>query len=245
MGVNTGLGWECPAEYLVNDAETDLGYASNRDYYKASDGYAFAFFYVNNLTGGRGPLLISTEAANVEYHYGSTYVGASFSFKHLNRTWYVNNQHYLVTSDYGTGVLLPVEVSAGTDAELRIELPTIMDSIGVKPYVSRRGISFAAGLAAGLAARAWAYMGEVVMGLISKFITRNGTYNAAADGADGYSSVVVNVPNTYSAADEGKVVENGLLAAQTAKTVTATGTYTTTYNNSVTVDIPQANGEAF
>ena len=138
-----------------------------------------------------------------------------------------------------------METTAVTEAEWRAELPEILDRIGVKPYVSWRGLSFAAGLAAGLAARAWAYMGEVTMGLISKFIGRNGTYNAAADGADGYSTVVVNVPNTYTAADEGKVVASGALAAQTAVTVTANGTYDTTDNNSVTVSIPTANGEVF
>lgn len=237
MEINTRLGWECPEEYLVYDAETDLGYASNRDYYKTSDGYAFAFYYVNNLTGGHGPLLISTEAANVEYYYGSTYIGASFSFKHLNRTWYVNNQHYLVTSDYGTGVLIPIEVTSRTDAELQTELPTIMDSIGVKPYVSWKGISFIAGLAAGFATRAWAYMGEITMGLISKFITRNGTYNAAAEGADGFSSVVVNVPNTYELSDEGKVVSGSLLVNQTETTKTSNGTYDTTLNNSVIINV--------
>ena len=42
--VNTGLGWECPSEYLVYAADTDLGYAQNRDYYKKNDGYAAAMF---------------------------------------------------------------------------------------------------------------------------------------------------------------------------------------------------------
>lgn len=47
--------------------------------------------------------------------------------------------------------------------------------------------------------------------LTSKDITENGLYNAADDEADGYSSVNVDVPNTYLLSDEGKVVNNGRL----------------------------------
>lgn len=75
------------------------------------------------------------------------------------------------------------------------------------------------------------------MGLISKFITRNGTYIAANDGADGYSTVTVDVTPEFTAADEGKVVENGALVAQTSLTVTENGTYNTTKNNEVVVNV--------
>lgn len=76
-----------------------------------------------------------------------------------------------------------------------------------------------------------------VMGLISKFITRNGTYIAANDGADGYSTVTVDVTPEFTAADEGKVVENGALVAQTSLAVTENGTYDTTTNNEVVVNV--------
>lgn len=76
-----------------------------------------------------------------------------------------------------------------------------------------------------------------VMGLISKFITRNGTYIAANDGADGYSTVTVDVTPEFTAADEGKVVENGALIAQTSLSVTENGTYNTTKNNEVVVNV--------
>lgn len=76
-----------------------------------------------------------------------------------------------------------------------------------------------------------------VMGLISKFITRNGTYIAANDGADGYSTVTVDVTPEFTAADEGKVVENGALVAQTSLTVTENGTYDTTTNDEVVVNV--------
>ena len=54
-----------------------------------------------------------------------------------------------------------------------------------------------------------------------------------------YSSVTVNVENSYSASDEGKVVNNGALVSQTAKPteITANDTYDTTMYNSVTVDV--------
>lgn len=244
MEVNTRLGWECPSEYLVYDANTYLGHAASRHFYKTNDGYAFAFFSIN-AAGWRGPVVVSTVPENVESYYEGQILYQGFSFQHLRQTWYVCNLHHMNTADYDTGVLIPIETTAINVNEWKTEIRNIMDMVGVKPYVSWKGISFIAGLAAGLATRAWAYMGEITMGLISKFITRNGTYNAAAEGADGFSSVVVDVPNTYSIADEGKAVENGSLVSQSAITVTATGTYTTTYNNSVVVDIPVANGEVF
>lgn len=76
--------------------------------------------------------------------------------------------------------------------------------------------------------------------LIPKTITENGTYNPSDDSADGYSSVVANVPNTYVAGDEGKVVNNGALVAQTAMPteITANDTYDTTLYNSIVVNVP-------
>ena len=76
--------------------------------------------------------------------------------------------------------------------------------------------------------------------LVSKNITANGSYDPATDNADGYDSVTVNVPNSYTSADEGKVVYNGALASQTSKTIAANGTVDTTRNNSVTVNVPNS-----
>ena len=71
----------------------------------------------------------------------------------------------------------------------------------------------------------------------TKSISANGTYSASSDELDGYSSVTVNVPNSYAAGDEGKVVSSGALVSQTSRTITEGGTYDTTTNNSVTVSI--------
>lgn len=70
----------------------------------------------------------------------------------------------------------------------------------------------------------------------SKSITANGTYTAPPGKA--YSPVTVDVPNSYAAGDEGKVVSNGALVSQTAHAkVTSNGTIDTTLNNSVEVDV--------
>ena len=68
-------------------------------------------------------------------------------------------------------------------------------------------------------------------------VTQNGTTTAPSGKA--YSPVTTNVPNSYGASDEGKVVSNGALVAQTAHApVTANGTIDTTLNNSVRVNLP-------
>lgn len=68
--------------------------------------------------------------------------------------------------------------------------------------------------------------------------TKNITSNGNNQNVVGYAAVNVNVPNSYSASDEGKVVDNGALVSQTALTVNANGTYDTTKNNSVVVNVP-------
>lgn len=76
--------------------------------------------------------------------------------------------------------------------------------------------------------------------IVTKNITANGTYSAVDDQANGYDPVIVDVPNTYTAGDEGKVVDNGQLVAQTSTTATANGTIDTTTNNQVIVNVPNS-----
>lgn len=67
-------------------------------------------------------------------------------------------------------------------------------------------------------------------------VTQNGTQT---ENVSGYASAQLNVsvPNSYSAGDEGKVVSNGALVAQTSDTVTTNDTYDTTLINSLTVNV--------
>lgn len=74
-------------------------------------------------------------------------------------------------------------------------------------------------------------------GVGQKTITQNGTYDAEDDYFSGYSSVNVNVPNSYTSSDEGKVVSNGSLVSQTSATYTSNNTYDTTTISSVTVNV--------
>ena len=74
-------------------------------------------------------------------------------------------------------------------------------------------------------------------------ITNNGDYYPSG-GYDGFSDFVVSVPNSYTADDEGKVVmdSGGIydLQPQTTRSniIIVNGTYDTTLNNSVTVEVP-------
>lgn len=75
--------------------------------------------------------------------------------------------------------------------------------------------------------------------LIDKAISANGVYNASDDNADGYKKVTAQVPNSYDAADEGKVVSSGALVSQTAHAdvtpTTSDQMIDTTLNNSIKV----------
>lgn len=78
----------------------------------------------------------------------------------------------------------------------------------------------------------------------SKSITANGNYSALNEDFDGYEEVNVNVPNSYTLADEGKVVSNGSLVAQTSTAVNTNGTVDTTLINSVDVNVPNTYTQA-
>ena len=79
------------------------------------------------------------------------------------------------------------------------------------------------------------------MNLSDMTILVNGNYDPVTSGLDGYGKLNVNVP-TWSQADEGKVVSNNALVPQTNREVNANGTYDTTLNNSVLVNVPNTYG---
>ena len=80
-----------------------------------------------------------------------------------------------------------------------------------------------------------------VTGSASGGITPTGTKTITSNGTNidvySYAKADVAVPNSYSASDEGKVVSNGALVAQTSDTVTTNDTYDTTLINSLTVNV--------
>lgn len=74
-------------------------------------------------------------------------------------------------------------------------------------------------------------------------ISANGT---RTEDVASYASaqITANVPNSYSASDEGKVVDNGELVAQTSATYTANDTYDTTLINEVIVNVSGGGGSS-
>lgn len=72
--------------------------------------------------------------------------------------------------------------------------------------------------------------------------TKQITSNGSAQDVAAYEKVDVNVPNSYAASDEGKVVSNGALVAQTSQTIDENGTYDTTLKNEVVVDVQSGGG---
>lgn len=70
-------------------------------------------------------------------------------------------------------------------------------------------------------------------------VNANGTYTPSS-GKDGFSQAVVNVPNSYTSGDEGKVVSGGVLVAQSSQSITQNGTYDTTLKNQAIVSVPNS-----
>ncbi len=78
---------------------------------------------------------------------------------------------------------------------------------------------------------------------ISVYPEPTGSINISTNGTTDvkdYASAVVNVPNSYASGDEGKVVSNGELVAQSSTTKNANGTYDTTLNDEVVINVPNS-----
>lgn len=119
-------------------------------------------------------------------------------------------------------------------AQLDADLEDIADAIRTKGGTSAQ-MAFPAGFVSAVQA-------------IPTGITPTGTKQITANGSnidvESYKYADVAVPNSYSAGDEGKVVSNGALVAQSSDTVTTNDTYDTTLINSLTVNV-SGGGDTF
>ena len=140
-----------------------------------------------------------------------------------------------ITADQGYDGLSSVQINAmptGTAGTPTATKGAVSNhSISVTPSVTNSAGYIASGTINGTAVSVSA--SELDSG--AKSITANGNSQDVV----GYASVNVNVPNTYTAGDEGKVVSSGALVAQTAHAdvtpTTSDQTIDTTTNNSLKV----------
>ena len=90
-----------------------------------------------------------------------------------------------------------------------------------------------------------AQMATAIQNIPSGGITPSGTVNITQNGTvdvTQYASAAVAVPNSYGAGDEGKVVSNGALVAQSSGSTAQNGTFNTTLINSFTVNVSGGGG---
>lgn len=143
----------------------------------------------------------------------------------INARCEVENGGFLETGEYTAKGVTPASIlptQAGTTIT-----PTTSEQTAVDTHKWTTG-----------AVKVAAIPPEYVVPTGTKTISANGT------GIDvkAYEKVNVNVPNSYAAGDEGKVVSNGALVSQTSDTVTANDTYDTTLINSLTVNVSGGGG---
>ena len=75
---------------------------------------------------------------------------------------------------------------------------------------------------------------------IQTALVNKGVSVASTHGFDDFATDITSITNTYTNDDEGKVVSDGALVAQTSTTATVNGTIDTTTNNEVVVNVPNS-----
>lgn len=75
---------------------------------------------------------------------------------------------------------------------------------------------------------------------IQDALVAKGVTSAGKHGFNKFAEDITSITNQYALSDEGKVVDNGALVAQTSATATTNGTIDTTTNNEVVVNVPNS-----
>lgn len=164
--IDTGLGWEADSEFCIYAADTPIGRiinsSFNPEWKKGSSGYALAAFVISDdgYWYQRGPLLISSDPDNITITGAGN--PASGTIRIINQTWYWNWQYitYNTWGPYGPKEYdsqgLPQYHCAIASVITNAQIYDIVRNARVIPHISQRAVAFAAGMAAGLATRAWA-----------------------------------------------------------------------------------------
>lgn len=137
------------------------------------------------------------------------------------KTVYPSSSDQTIEPDTGYDALDEVDVMAVVVTNL--SAANIVDGVTVKVGDANDDDSIAS-------VTGTAQTGITPTGTLS--LTQNGTENCSA-----YEYVDVDVANSYTVGDEGKVVHGGALVSQSSATYTQNNTYDTTLVNSVTVNV--------
>lgn len=166
--------------------------------------------------------------------------GGSPTLQTKNKTYTpsTSQQTESVTADSGYDGLSAVNVTvnaipSGTEGTPTATKGTVSNhSVSVTPSVTNSAGYISGGTRTGTAVSVSA--SELDSG--TKSISSNGSNQDVV----GYAAVDVNVPNSYSSSDEGKVVSSGALVSQSSQNISSNGTYDTTLKNEVVVFVPNS-----